>query len=102
MLPTPRSSDSTGHPGDTLTDAMWKTHRPDLAEAGMLAESRPKGSTLLPTPTARDYKDGAESTWHPEKAKLPHSIGALTAEPSTDTPPSSDAPPLTLWTDADD
>lgn len=34
-------------------------------------------SFLLPTPTARDHKDGANTTWHPEKGKLPHSIGAL-------------------------
>lgn len=39
-----RRPDSTGNPGDTLTDAMWKTHRPDLVEA----------ARLLPTPRTSD------------------------------------------------
>lgn len=34
-------------------------------------------SSLLPTPTARDWKDSGDFTPHPEKAKLPHTIAML-------------------------
>src|SRR5690606_112987 len=60
LLPTPRTSDTNG-PGSHVDGG------PDLRTA----------VTLLPTPTARDWKDGAGTTWHPEKSKLPHSIGTL-------------------------
>ena len=39
-------------------------------------------SSSLPTPTARDHKDGAGTTWRPEKCKLPHTIGTLLPTPT--------------------
>jgi hypothetical protein len=104
MLPTPTGSDamggrnstarrrpdSTGHPGDTLTDAVWKVARPDLEEAGM----------LLPTPRTSDTNGaGPHGDGGPD---LRTAVGALTNRRSDDgNTPSVDAPPL-QWTTEDD
>lgn len=112
LLPTPRTSDAKG-PGahgdggpdlrtqvqtllPTPTAGGAKSSRNSTANRNSIPPSGLHAGdtltdfvTLLPTPTARDHKDGAGTTWHPEKGKLPHTIGALigetTSEPSDDT-----------------
>lgn len=80
-----RRDDSTGHIGDTLTDAIWKMHgAPDWAK-----------TTLLPTPTARDWKDGKPCEAVAENALLGRavwSIGESTRPPCTDGNTPSDDP----------
>ena len=69
-----RRPDSTGHLGDTLTDAAWK---------------------LLPTPTARDGKAGADYRKRTEGDDLYQAasrIGSSTPAPSPDGNGSSDVP----------
>lgn len=77
--------DSKHHSGTTLSD--WAMLRSE--------------DHLLPTPTARDHKEGPNFTPHPEKIKLTHTIahlfrpGANTEPPSSDGNESSDVPPPT-------
>lgn len=112
MLPTPvagdalgarnatanRRPDSTGHPGETLLDALWLLHRPDLAELGR----------LLPTPAARDGENASEQGFRHYAGQgdnptllgaarrttdtLRHSTGASTGPPSDGGSSSSAAP----------
>lgn len=119
LLPTPRAAaDRTGRSAAMRQDSM---SGPSLAQAVELAQGilpreftpsdkLPPSWRLLPTPTAiqsrnrtsggsnpdSEHHDGVTSgDWAWEVTGL-----APTPPPSIDGPPSSDDPPLTLWSDA--
>jgi hypothetical protein len=80
LLPTPRTFDANG-----------TKHHGDGGPALRQIVDR-----MLPTPTARDHKG------HNQRHDETCLTGALTAPPSSDTPPCSDDPHPTLWTDEGD
>lgn len=95
LLPTPLTSNSksartmssggqrqggghSGPPGLDETAQLLAGQRPaHLPPTDQLpARTRELVEHLLPTPVARDWKDGAAFTPHPEKGKLTHSVAA--------------------------
>jgi hypothetical protein len=99
LLPTPVVNDmgegKTVDRWDEWTAEMQERHGNGNGHGRSLAI---EAMRLLPTPTARDHKDGAGTTWHPEKCRLPHTIGTLptgvsTPLPSPDGLTSSEDPP---------
>ena len=122
LLSTPQARDYKGRPSDGFNQAnlcrdVALLPTPTSEKAGNDTGLRCSGDgrekpnklgwavALLPTPTARDWKDGAPCAAVPENALLGRtvwSIGASTPTPSNATPVSSDDPPLDLWTIVDD
>lgn len=108
LLPTPRANKPDGYCsegyGQTITQVATSLLPTPTAQAAKHGASDRGPGTLddfnlwtvatrmLPTPTARDHKDGAGTPWHPEKCKLPHTIGALLPTPTARESKGQDAP----------
>lgn len=82
--------DSTHHDGVTLTDAVRMLPTPRTSDAnggGFMVTEAPTSERLLPTPTARDWKDGPPCAAVPVNGLLGREVWSLGASSS---PPSDD------------